>query len=65
MQIAAAQSIAEIARRKAPQSLQKLYGKELIFGRDYIIPVPFDNRLIEAVPLAVADSAKKNPTNIL
>jgi len=65
MQIAAAQSIAEIARRKAPQSLQKLYGKELIFGRDYIIPVPFDNRLIEAVPLAVSDSAKKNPTNIL
>jgi malate dehydrogenase (oxaloacetate-decarboxylating)(NADP+) len=58
MKIAAAQSLAELAREDVPDEVAAAYqGSRPRFGRDYIIPVPFDPRLISTVPLAVARAA--------
>ena len=58
MKIAAAQSIAALAREHVPEEVSSAYsGRELKYGSDYIIPVPFDTRLISRVPLAVAKAA--------
>ncbi|MCP5401760.1 MAG: NADP-dependent malic enzyme [Novosphingobium sp.] len=57
MKIAAAISIAELAREPVPEEVAAAYGKTHQFGRDYIIPAPFDPRLMEVVPSAVAKAA--------
>ncbi len=58
MKIAAAQALAGLAREDVPDEVDAAYsGRRLRFGPDYIIPVPFDPRLISAVPLAVAKAA--------
>jgi malate dehydrogenase (oxaloacetate-decarboxylating)(NADP+) len=58
MKLAAARALAELAREAVPDEVASAYGGGAkTFGRDYIIPVPFDPRLIEAVPLAVARAA--------
>lgn len=58
MKIAAAQAIAGLARKPVPEEVYKAYfGYKMVFGPDYIIPVPFDPRLITVVPLAVAKAA--------
>jgi len=58
MKIAAARSLAELARQPVPDEVSDAYsGKELSFGKEYIIPVPFDTRLIQTVPIAVAKAA--------
>src|SRR5882724_436580 len=58
MKIAAAQAIAALAREDVPDEVDAAYaGRRLRYGRDYIIPVPFDPRLISAVPTAVAKAA--------
>src|SRR3954462_7691650 len=58
MKIAAAQALAELAREDVPDEVAAAYqGSRPRFGRDYIIPVPFDPRLIHTVPLAVAKAA--------
>ncbi|AKH43506.1 malate dehydrogenase (oxaloacetate-decarboxylating)(NADP+) [Altererythrobacter atlanticus] len=57
MKIAAAQAIAELARKPVPEEVAAAYGKNHQFGRDYIIPVPFDPRLMEVVSAAVAKAA--------
>ncbi|MCH9753614.1 MAG: NADP-dependent malic enzyme [Alphaproteobacteria bacterium] len=58
MKIAAANALAELAREPVPNEVSDAYGgKELAFGSEYIIPVPFDNRLIQTVPIAVAKAA--------
>ena len=54
MKIACANALAELAREGVPDEVAVAYGKELKFGRDYIIPTPFDPRLIFRVPPAVA-----------
>ena len=54
MKIACAAALAELAREDVPDEVAVAYGKELKFGRDYIIPTPFDPRLIFRVPPAVA-----------
>ena len=54
MKIACANALAELAREDVPDEVAVAYGKELKFGRDYIIPTPFDPRLIFRVPPAVA-----------
>jgi malate dehydrogenase (oxaloacetate-decarboxylating)(NADP+) len=59
MQIAAAQALAELAREPVPQEVLDAYNlSELKFGREYIIPKPFDPRLIERVPPRVAEAWK-------
>ncbi len=57
MKIAAAQAIAALARQAVPEEVAKAYGKSHSFGVDYIIPAPFDPRLMEIVPAAVAQAA--------
>ncbi|MEL6642872.1 MAG: NADP-dependent malic enzyme [Pseudomonadota bacterium] len=54
MKIACAQALAELAREDVPDEVAMAYGKKLTFGRDYIIPTPFDPRLIHRIPPAVA-----------
>ncbi len=57
MKIAAANAIAELAREDVPDEVGAAYGRRLTFGRDYIIPAPFDPRLIVNVSSAVAQAA--------
>lgn len=58
MKIAAAEGIAELARREADASLDVAYkGKTLKFGAEYVIPKPFDSRLVSIVAPAVAKAA--------
>ena len=60
MLIAAVQALAELAREPVPAAVLKAYKlKKLKFGPDYILPKPFDPRLAERVPQAVAKAAKK------
>lgn len=54
MKIACAQALADLAREDVPDEVALAYGKSLSFGRDYIIPTPFDPRLIYRIPPAVA-----------
>ena len=58
MMIAAARALAALAREPVPQEVLDAYKLDkLEFGRDYIIPKPFDHRLIERIPPAVAAAA--------
>ena len=58
MKIAAAEALAELAREDVPDEVAAAYsGERLLYGPDYIIPAPFDPRLIWAVPSAVAKAA--------
>ncbi len=58
MLIAAVKALAELAREEVPQNVLNAYGLDsLTFGKDYIIPKPFDLRLRERVPTAVAQAA--------
>ena len=57
MKIAAARALAELAREDVPDEVASAYGARPKFGPDYIIPVPFDPRLISFVPPAVAQAA--------
>ena len=58
MKLAAVHAIAELAKKPVPQKVSLVYGGEnLTFGRNYIIPKPFDPRLIYEVPPAIAKAA--------
>ena len=58
MKIAAANALAELAREPVPEEVAAAYGGlAQSFGPDYIIPAPFDPRLIEIIPAAVAQAA--------
>jgi malate dehydrogenase (oxaloacetate-decarboxylating)(NADP+) len=57
MKIAAAKALAELAREDVPDEVAAAYGTRPKYGPEYIIPVPFDPRLIAAVPPAVAAAA--------
>ncbi|MGB3278586.1 MAG: NADP-dependent malic enzyme, partial [Pseudorhodobacter sp.] len=54
MKIACANALAKLAREDVPDEVAMAYGRKLSFGRDYIIPTPFDPRLIYVIPPAVA-----------
>jgi malate dehydrogenase (oxaloacetate-decarboxylating)(NADP+) len=57
MKIAAARALAELAREDVPDEVAAAYGARPKYGPDYIIPVPFDPRLISYIPPAVAQAA--------
>ena len=58
MKIAAAMSLSELAREPVPDEVLAAYsGRKMQYGPDYIIPVPFDPRLITRIPIAVAKAA--------
>jgi len=61
MKIAAAEALARLAREDVPDEVAAAYsGRRLTYGPDYIIPAPFDPRLIWAVPSAVAKAAMES-----
>jgi len=58
MKVAAAQAIAKLAREDVPDEVSAAYaGRTMKFGQNYIIPTPFDPRLISTIPVAVAKAA--------
>ncbi|HSF64649.1 MAG TPA: malic enzyme-like NAD(P)-binding protein, partial [Paracoccaceae bacterium] len=59
MKIACAHALAKLAREDVPDEVALAYGRKLSFGRDYIIPTPFDPRLIHRIPPAVAEAAAR------
>jgi malate dehydrogenase (oxaloacetate-decarboxylating)(NADP+) len=61
MKIAAANALAELAREDVPDEVAAAYhGSRLAFGREYLIPAPFDPRLISRIPVAVAKAAMES-----
>ncbi len=61
MKVAAAQALADLAREDVPDEVAAAYqGSRPRFGPNYIIPVPFDPRLISAIPVAVARAAMES-----
>jgi len=61
MKMAAVKALAALAKESVPEQVNIAYGeKKLIFGRDYIIPKPFDPRLISTVAPAVARAAMES-----
>src|SRR3546814_8601259 len=60
MKIAAARAIAELARKQVPEEVESAYGSAHSFGPEYIIHAPFDPRLMEIVPAAVAPTAMES-----
>jgi|CXWL01.1.fsa_nt_gi malate dehydrogenase (oxaloacetate-decarboxylating)(NADP+) len=60
MKVAAAEAIAALAREVVPEEVSAAYaGRKMEYGREYIIPAPFDPRLMTTVPVAVAQAAMK------
>jgi malate dehydrogenase (oxaloacetate-decarboxylating)(NADP+) len=60
MKIAAAEALAQLAREEVPDEVAAAYsGRHMEFGPEYIIPTPFDPRLITTIPIAVAQAAMK------
>jgi malate dehydrogenase (oxaloacetate-decarboxylating)(NADP+) len=57
MKIACAKALAALAREDVPDEVATAYGRRLKYGPGYIIPTPFDPRLISTVPPAVAKAA--------
>jgi malate dehydrogenase (oxaloacetate-decarboxylating)(NADP+) len=61
MKVAAATALAALAREDVPDEVAGAYsGRRLQFGPDYLIPTPFDPRLVSAVPPAVAEAAMRS-----
>lgn len=61
MKKACVKAIADLAHKEASESVAQAYaGESLEFGPDYLIPKPFDPRLIEEVPLAVVKAAMES-----
>ena len=64
MKMAAANALAELARDVMPSdikaALESIHGRKVEFGKEYVIPSPFDPRLLEKVSGAVADAARKS-----
>src|SRR6185295_15610318 len=61
MKLAAVAALAELAREDVPDAVLKAYGLEsLRFGREYLIPKPFDHRVLLRVPPAVARAAMES-----
>src|SRR3981189_3792827 len=62
MKIAAANALAALAREDVPDEVAAAYGMRPKYGPDYIIPVPFDPRLISSVPPPAPKPAMTAPT---
>jgi malate dehydrogenase (oxaloacetate-decarboxylating)(NADP+) len=59
MLVAAVRALAELAREPVPEEVLKAYNaREMSFGKEYILPKPFDPRLIDRIPQAVAKAAE-------
>ncbi len=57
MKMAAARALAGLAKEPVPDEVRSAYGRDFSFGREYIVPKPFDPRVIEWEAVAVAKAA--------
>ena len=57
MMLSASKALADLAREPVPSKVKEIYGKDLHFGKEYIIPTPFDPRLLRQISMAVAKAA--------
>ena len=55
--MAAAKSLAALAKEPVPQEVRDAYGRDFVFGKEYVVPKPFDPRVIEWEAVAVAKAA--------
>ena len=61
MMLAATDALADLARKQVPESVKGAYeGTDITFGREYLIPKPFDRRVLYHVAPAVAEAAMKS-----
>jgi malate dehydrogenase (oxaloacetate-decarboxylating)(NADP+) len=61
MKLAASHALADLAKEDVPDSVLRAYGKDrMSFGREYLIPKPFDYRVLLRVPVAVAQAAAES-----
>jgi malate dehydrogenase (oxaloacetate-decarboxylating)(NADP+) len=61
MKMAAALALAGLAKEDIPDEVSRAYeGRKMTYGREYIIPTPFDPRLIYTIPMAVAKAAMES-----
>ncbi|PID64166.1 MAG: NADP-dependent malic enzyme [Gammaproteobacteria bacterium] len=60
MKLACVRALAELAKAPVGEEVRRAYNKKLQFGPDYIIPTPFDPRLVAVVPIAVAKAAMES-----
>jgi malate dehydrogenase (oxaloacetate-decarboxylating)(NADP+) len=61
MKLAASQALAELAKEEVPDNVLRAYGSaKFTFGREYLIPKPFDSRVLLNVPVAVARAAAES-----
>jgi len=65
MKVAASMALAELAKQKVPSYLNELYDTKLKFGKEYIIPKPFDKRLVVEISSAVAEAAIKSGSSTM
>ncbi len=66
MKRAASEALAALAREgKVPSVVKKAYGREFVFGPDYLIPTPFDSRIIDWEAKAVAKAAIKEGVAVI
>jgi malate dehydrogenase (oxaloacetate-decarboxylating)/malate dehydrogenase (oxaloacetate-decarboxylating)(NADP+) len=65
MKVAAANALAKLAREDVPDYINELYGKKMKFSKEYIIPTPFDKRLVVEVSSAVAQAAIETGSSTL
>jgi malate dehydrogenase (oxaloacetate-decarboxylating)(NADP+) len=63
MKVATAKALAELAREEVPDEVCETYGRKLEFGSEYIIPTPFDPRLLVKISTAVAKAASEDKDN--
>ncbi|MCB1156242.1 MAG: malate dehydrogenase [Leptospiraceae bacterium] len=59
MKIAAARAIADLAREEVPKEIIEIYKRSFSYGKEYLIPKPFDSRVYYSVSSAVAEAAVK------
>ena len=57
MKMAAAKALAELTKQSVPDEVRAAYGRDFSFGKEYVVPKPFDPRVIEWEALAVAKAA--------
>lgn len=59
MKMAASKALSELAKEDVPEEVKRAYGKSFCYGSEYIVPKPFDPRVVEWVSSAVAEAACK------
>lgn len=60
MELAALYAMAALVEEETPKELEELYGRKLVFGPEYFLPMQFDKRLLSRVAPAVAEAAMKS-----